>query len=423
MEEEFNAERSRGSSKNFRTLQITPLDEEDQEEAQIDDSRDVDSYDDDEEEEEEDKEPVGLGVLEKPEDSWSLLRELFPSKAGGTPAWLDPVNLPTGRSCLCDFCGEPLQFMLQVYAPLMEKDSTFHRTLFLFMCTSMACLLKDQHEQWKRNQDKQSRSVKVFRCQLPRDNSFYSREPPRNNGKDKPSSAGAVLCGWCGTWKGDKVCGGCRRVHYCSEKHQAVHWKSGHKRRCLPSSISEDESEPSNNRTLREVQEVASKSLWPEYEIAITDECEDKVSNDNGQMNSLISSSRVDESIEELIDSFEGEDDKKSWASFQERISRTPEQVLRYYRDAGAKPLWPTSSGQPSEADIPKCTYCGSRRAFEFQVLPQILYYFGVDNDVHSLDWATIAVYTCESSCDGNVAYKEEFAWVQIASQSSTAQR
>lgn len=30
----------------------------------------------------------------------------------------------------------------------------------------------------------------------------------------------AVLCSWCGTWKGDKVCGGCRRAHYCSEKHQ-----------------------------------------------------------------------------------------------------------------------------------------------------------------------------------------------------------
>ncbi|KAF3646251.1 putative transcription factor HBP-1a-like isoform 1 [Capsicum annuum] len=255
----------------------------------------------------------------------------------------------------------------------------------------MACLLKDQHEQWKRNQDKPSRSVKVFRCQLPRYNSFYSSEPPKNNGKDKPSSAGAVLCGWCGTWRGDKVCGSCRRVHYCSEKHQAVHRKSGHKRRCLPSSISQDASEPSNNRTLRGVQEVASNGLCPEYEIAITDECEDKVSDDNGQVNLLISSSQVDESIEALMDSFGlckailGEDDKKSWASFQERISRTPEQVLRFYH--------------------------------------KYSYYFGVENDAQSLDWPTIAVYTCESSCDGNVAYKEEFAWVQIASQSSTTQR
>lgn len=57
------------------------------------------------------------------------------------------------------------------------------------------------------------------------------------------------------------------------------------------------------------------------------------------------------------------------------------------------------------------------------QVLPQILYYFGVENDVSSLDWAAIAVYACEASCDGSVAYKEEFVWVQIASQSSTTHR
>lgn len=36
---------------------------------------------------------------------------------------------------------------------------------------------------------------------------------------------------------------------------QTVHWKSGHKQRCLPSSISQDASEPSNSKTLREVQE------------------------------------------------------------------------------------------------------------------------------------------------------------------------
>lgn len=29
-------------------------------------------------------------------------------------AWLDPFNLPSGKSCLCDFCGVPLQFVLQV---------------------------------------------------------------------------------------------------------------------------------------------------------------------------------------------------------------------------------------------------------------------------------------------------------------------
>lgn len=31
-------------------------------------------------------------------------------------AWLDPVNLPSGNSSCCGFCGEPLHFVLQVLA-------------------------------------------------------------------------------------------------------------------------------------------------------------------------------------------------------------------------------------------------------------------------------------------------------------------
>ncbi|RAL48719.1 hypothetical protein DM860_001039 [Cuscuta australis] len=166
----------------------------------------ADLYDDEE------RLPVSLGFVEKKKNSWSLLRHLFPSKAGG-------------RACACDFCGEPLQFMLQVYAPLKENVSTFHRTLFVFMCLSMTCVLQDQHEQWKQHPEKALRSVKVFRCQMPRLNSFCSSEPPNYDGTDKPSGDGAALCSWCGTCRGDKVCSGCKTVRYCSEKHQAAHWK------------------------------------------------------------------------------------------------------------------------------------------------------------------------------------------------------
>lgn len=48
------------------------------------------------------------------------------------------------------------------------------------------------------------------------------------------------------------------------------------------------------------------------------------------------------------------------------------------------------------------------------QIMPQLLYYFGVKNDPDSLDWATIVVYTCLESCETSMGYKEEFAWVQL---------
>ncbi|PON55556.1 hypothetical protein PanWU01x14_187360 [Parasponia andersonii] len=167
------------SIEEFKGLCITSLDDEEEEEEDI-----IFEEEDDDDEEIDD---VVLGFVKKPKNPHSLLRHLFPSKAGGVPAWLDPINLPSGRTFLCDICGEPLQFMLQVYAP-EDVEYAFHRTIFVFICTSMACLRQDQHEQWKRHPDRPSRSVKVFRCQLPRDNPFYSSEPPIND--DKPSGAG-----------------------------------------------------------------------------------------------------------------------------------------------------------------------------------------------------------------------------------------
>lgn len=109
------------------------------------------------------------------------------------------------------------------------KDSTFHRTIIIFMCTSMTCLLKDQHEQWKRNSETSSRrylflsiliisrnfyvihvcdltfpslSVKVFRCQLPRFNSFYPSEPPKADGSDQPLTSGGEFHIWFSSYMG-----------------------------------------------------------------------------------------------------------------------------------------------------------------------------------------------------------------------------
>ncbi|XP_020968593.1 programmed cell death protein 2 isoform X3 [Arachis ipaensis] len=372
----------------------------------------IDEYEDDDDDDDEEEEAVTLGFVENPKNEWSLERQFFPSKAGGVPAWLDPVDIPLGRSSICDICGEPLQFLLQVfysfkdvYAPT-KKESAFHRMLFVFMCRSMKCLLRDQHEQWKRHPEKPSRSVKVFRCQLPRFNPFYSSEPPKYDGNYKPSGIGATLCNWCGTWKGDKLCSSCRQVWYCSEKHQVMSWRSGHKFVCQQMKVSSPIGESNKTgATSLESHKVGSKNVWPEFEIIIEHESEynTDIPEDNDLSNSLISKNKIDDTMNSLMDSFQGDDDKKSWVDFQERIAKALEQVLRYYRDTNAKPIWPVSSGRPSNADIPKCSYCGGPRCHEFQILPQLLYYFGVDNEADSLDWASIVVYACEASCEAEI--------------------
>ncbi|KAF6175133.1 hypothetical protein GIB67_022814 [Kingdonia uniflora] len=395
----------------IKSLEISSLDE-DEEQTQEEDDNDDDDEDDG---------PVTLGFLEKPSNLYTLLRQYFPSKAGGVPAWLDPVDLPSEQSCLCDICREPLQFLLQVYAPLTNTESTFHRTLFVFMCTSMTCLLQDQREQWKRRPEKLYRSVKVFRSQLTRSNPFYSSDPPMHDKTDKPPGIGAALCHWCGTWKGDKVCSSCKGARYCSGKHQVMHWRSGHKIDCQRMNVP-SRSSLSNNKTISteiKIGMFASNALWPEFEIISEEECEfDTEESECNQSNALTSEGQKDETIDSLSENFKGDDDKRSWASFQARLAKAPEQVLRYSRGVEAKPLWPVSSGRLSNTDIPKCKYCDGPMCCELQILPQLLYYFGVKNEADSLDWATIVVYTCEGSCEASVSYREEFAWVQLPSLS-----
>lgn len=72
------------SIEKLQGLQITPLDDDDEEEREMV-AYEYEDDDEDDGEDEEEQKPVTLGFLEKPKNRWSLLRHLFPSKAGGPP--------------------------------------------------------------------------------------------------------------------------------------------------------------------------------------------------------------------------------------------------------------------------------------------------------------------------------------------------
>ena len=177
---------------------------------------------------------VDLGFVEKVENPLSLSSIFFPSKVGGKPSWLDLQELPGSGVLICRSCKKPLVFLLQVYAPVAEEERSFHRTIFLFCCKNGQCYEKNSNN-----------CFAVFRSQLRRENSFYSREPPPDFADESTdlekvereiscfveSNNLRNLCSLCGC-RADKKCAGCHSVSYCSREHQTIDWKTGHKVVC-----------------------------------------------------------------------------------------------------------------------------------------------------------------------------------------------
>ena len=109
---------------------------------------------------------------------------------------------------------------------------------------------------------------------------------------------------------------------------------------------------------------------------------------------------------------------------FQKACKERPRCVLRFVNPADedeeaaseaeeeqkkVEPLW--FSGVDKIDEIPKCPRCLSKRAFEFQVMPQFI---ALQKTHH--EFGTVLVWTCSSNCNTtstNVRYLEEYVAVQ----------
>ncbi|KAK3867715.1 hypothetical protein Pcinc_026845 [Petrolisthes cinctipes] len=83
---------------------------------------------------------------------------------------------------------------------------------------------------------------------------------------------------------------------------------------------------------------------------------------------------------------------------FKKRISRSPQQVLRYSREEGASPLWLRGVGSGEGGG--RCQHCGGPLTFEMQLTPQLLLHLRVTGSPGSaMEFGTVVVFTCAASC------------------------
>ncbi|XP_053153816.1 programmed cell death protein 2 isoform X1 [Hemicordylus capensis] len=355
--------------------------------------------------------PVELGFVEAVAAAWRLRSDQFPCKVGGRPAWLGEAGLPGPSELRCGACEQPCAFLLQLYAPIEGRPEAFHRSLFLFGCRRPSCY---------RSVGSAPGCLRVFRNQLPRKNDTYSYDPPPEDPPVEEETCvnlqlkcGAHLCRVCGCL-GSKRCSRCHKAHYCSKDHQAMDWRAGHKVSCTESA--------QTNVAIPD-----HKFIFPEYEIVIEPEEIDsnasKTKQEDIDKNEELTSADITNEISESLDEkllekmakHETQEDK-IFQKFKERISLEPEQIIRYCRD-GEGPIWISGENVPQETEIPNCP-CGSKRVFEFQVMPQLLNHLKVDSLEESIDWGILAIYTCAENCSLGNHYTEEFIWKQDISSS-----
>ena len=396
----------------------------------ITDERAPDDLSSDESDDDDGSDEVNIGVPVKCQgEPGALLRNQFASKLGGKPAWLDPAQLPVEAIELrCKASGERLKFLLQLYAPVNEDPRAFHRALYLFISPKGSKLAERG-------------AVRAFRSQLPRQNAFYPYEPPEPHERPMPLSAASarLAARRCPSYADEggalersalKKAGKAALADYpptCYPEYELVVEPE-------PSASEQAAHDPQVSRMLAEYQEklkqATDKAAKKEAAALAAAELKAKAKEladakkqgtaaaaddgveapkgesteggkEGGKGGGKEGDAVSDDEEENDLSAFPGRNpEMEDFNKFTLRVSRVPNQVVRYTFAEESSPLWTSRNRQPTPQDIPLCERCGAARRFEFQVMPQCINLLNVDSsDDDAPDWATIAVYTCSRSC------------------------
>ena len=352
-----------------------------------------------------------LGFLEKREDATALHAIYFPSKVGGDPQWLDPSVHPK-QMHEANATKRRMDFLLQIYAANdVEDDSlnanAFHRTIYVF--TSV-----DGDKVFEKGK------VRAVRSQLARANEFYGTTPaPRRGVRESDDLRVEEM------------------IREFEMKKRAIETKVKMTLSGGNGSESKEEEEEMKTKTKNENE----NTVYPEFEIVVEPESDadeascssmdsegvvaDTNDDDNKKASANTNKKKMfqsigDEAITETdlkeIASGVIDSDAQRLATFSVKLAKFPDQVLRYCPAQNAKAMWPSKSLAPDDRNIPDCPRCRGKRRFEFQILPTIVSFIvpkeSVELNDSSLDFGSIAVYTCSKSCALEGEYAEEYVLV-----------
>eukprot|EP01082_Thalassiosira_pseudonana_P014366 g12976.t1 g12976 contig7:585544-587223(-) len=335
--------------------------------------------------------------------------------------------------------GTPLRFITQLYCPaddVTSNTSAFHRSLYVFACPT-CCSASSELFQTKNaasndNSEEEdttncllSECIQVLRCQLPKRNDFFptSGDDCKNDEWNKHTcrywaqtnnTDQLNLCAVCG----QRSKGKCpmQQRWFCSGDHQKEFLRASKKMplestdttnanediKYLPSVyyeselVVEEEPSPEEEDTTATTANKQSKgALFSPEDITDAD-----ANLEQSDLNALTGNTSISEAATGVTD--------PTTLAFYARMAiggkdnDVRDQCLRYSRwpekekyagtdtaeDGGDDnegedngPLWLSSENQPKATFPPPCQYCGSARSFEFQILPQMLYYLLQDPD------------------------------------------
>jgi len=283
--------------------------------------------------------------------------------------------------------------LLQLYLPDSRHAYSYHRCIYVFACPRGACTGHPQS----------SVGLRAFRCCLPRANEWYAAEYDEHDRRDSPNAGESnVLCGVCGCLADPRLTS--PSGAYCHAAHAALARQHGGDaaaaelvlfRECFVElEPQEEEEERGSDESSDEEGELSMEEVREQLRLVKRLDPDSVV-----DMRSCLSghrqagrdtAPRLEASLQQLSAAGRGGD---LATRFMDYCKEEPQQVVRYARHG--TPLYPAKRYKPGAALIRECA-CGTRREFEFQVLPQLLFFLKVDLvDGLSFDFATLLVYTC----------------------------